>query len=42
MALIHLVKQQAMNRDEDSYQLSHSYDLLLDMASSHRVKHQKN
>jgi len=35
-------EQQAMNRDEGSYQLSHAYDRFLDMASSRRVKNQKN
>ena len=34
--------QQAMNRDEGSYQLSHAYDRFLDMASSHRVNNRKN
>jgi len=34
--------QQAMNRDEGSYQLSHAYDRLFDMASSRRVKNRKN
>ena len=31
-----------MNRDEDSYQLSHAYDRFLDTASSRRVKNRKN
>ena len=37
---IHIRKkgQQAMNRDEGSYQLSHAYDRFLDTASSRRVK----
>jgi len=35
-------RQQAMNRDEGSYQLSHAYDRFLDMASSRRVKNRKN
>jgi len=41
---IHIRKerQQAMNRDEGSYQLSHAYDRFLDTASSGRVKNQKN
>jgi len=41
---IHIRKegQQAMNRDEASYQLSHAYDCFLDTASSRRVKHRKN
>ena len=34
--------QQAMNRDEGSYQLSHAYDRFLDTASSHCVKNRKN
>jgi len=34
--------QQAMNRDEGSYQPSHAYDRFLDMASSRRVKNRKN
>jgi len=34
--------QQAMNRDEGSYQLSHTYDRFLDTASSRRVKNQMN
>jgi len=34
--------QQAMNRDEGSYQLSHAYDRFLDTASSRRVKNRKN
>ena len=34
--------QQAMNRDEGSYQLSHAYDRFLDTASSCRVKNRKN
>ena len=34
--------QQAMNRDEGSYQLSQAYDRFLDMASSHRVNNRKN
>jgi len=39
---IHIRKegQQAMNRDEGSYQLSHAYDHFLDTASSRRVKNQ--
>ena len=41
---IHIRKegQQAMNRDEGSYQLSHAYDRFLDTASSRCVKNQKN
>ena len=41
---IHIRKegQQAMNRDEGSYQLSHAYDRFLDTASSRRVKNWKN
>jgi len=41
---IHIRKegQQAMNRDEGSYQPSHAYDRFLDMASSRRVKNRKN
>jgi len=41
---IHIRKegQQAMNRDEGSYQLSHAYDRFLDTVSSRRVKNQKN
>ena len=41
---IHIWKegQQAMNRDEGGYQLSHAYDRFLDMASSRRVKNRKN
>ena len=41
---IHIRKegQQAMNRDEGSYQLSHAYDRLLDTASSRCVKNRKN
>jgi len=35
-------RQQAMTRDEGSYQLSHAYDRLLDTASSRRVKNRKN
>jgi len=35
-------EQQAMNRDEGSYQLSHAYDRFLDTASSRRVTNQKN
>jgi len=34
--------QQAMNRDECSYQPSHAYDRFLDTASSRRVKNRKN
>jgi len=34
--------QQAMNRDEGSYQLSHAYDRFLDTASSRCVKNRKN
>ena len=34
--------QQAMNRDEGSYQLSQAYDCFLDTASSRRVKNRKN
>jgi len=41
---IHIRKegQQAMNRDERSYQLSHACDRFLDIASSRRVKNRKN
>ena len=41
---IHIRKegQQAMNRDEGSYQLSHAYDRFLDTASSSCVKNRKN
>ena len=41
---VHIRKegQQAMNRDEGSYQLSHAYDRFLDTASSRRVKNRKN
>jgi len=41
---IHIRKEdkQAMNRDEDSYQLSHAYDRFLDTASSRCVKNRKN
>jgi len=41
---IHIRKegQQAMNRDEGSYQLSHAYDRFLDTASSRHVKNRKN
>jgi len=41
---IHIRKeeQQAMNRDEGSYQLSHAYDCFLDTASSRRIKNRKN
>ena len=41
---IHIRKegQQAMNRDEGSYQLSHVYDRFLDTASSRCVKNRKN
>ena len=35
-------RQQAMNRDEGSYQLSHTYDRFLNTASSRRVKNRKN
>ena len=35
-------RQQAMNRDEGSFQLSHAYDQFLDTASSRRVKNRKN
>jgi len=34
--------QQAMNRDEGSYQLSHAYDRFLDTASSRHIKNWKN
>jgi len=34
--------QQAMNRDEGSYQLSHAYDRFFDTTSSRRVKNRKN
>jgi len=42
--IIHIQKegQQAMNRDEGSYQLSHAYDRFLDTASSRCVKNRKN
>ena len=38
LVAIHIRKegQQAMNRDDGSYQLSHAYDRFLDMASSRR------
>jgi len=41
---IHIRKegQQAMNRDEGSYQLSHAYDHFLDTTSTRRVKNRKN
>ena len=41
---VHIRKegQQAMNRDEGNYQLSHAYDRFLDTASSRRVKNRKN
>ena len=41
---IHIRKegQQAMNRDEGSYQLSHADDRFLDAAASRRVKNWKN
>ena len=41
---VHIRKegQQAMNRDEGSYQLSHAYDRFLDVASSRHVKNWKN
>ena len=41
---IHIRKeeQQAMNRDEGSYQLSHAYDRFHDTASSRCVKNRKN
>jgi len=41
---IHIRKEgeQAMNRDEVSYQLSHAYDRILDTVSSRRVKNRKN
>jgi len=41
---IHIRKegQQAMNRDEGSYQLSHAYDRFLDTAASRCVKNRKN
>ena len=41
---IHIRKegQQAMNRDEGSYQLSHAYDRFLDMAPFRCVKNRKN
>jgi len=41
---IHIRKegQQAMNRDEGGYQLSHAYDRFLDTASSRCVKNRKN
>ena len=32
----------AMNGDQSSYQLSHSYDRLLDATADHRVKTRKN
>ena len=34
--------QQARNRDEGSYQLSHAYDRFLDMAIYCHVKNRKN
>ena len=41
---IHIQKegQQAMNREEGSYQLSHALDRFLDTASSRHVKNRKN
>ena len=41
---VHIRKegQQAMNRDEASYRLSHAYDRFLDTASSRRVNNRKN
>ena len=41
---IHIRKegQQAMNRDEGSYQLSHAYDHFLDTTAVRRVRIQKN
>jgi len=41
---VHIRKegQQAMNRDEGSYQLSHAYDRFLDTASSRCVKNRRN
>jgi len=41
---IHIRKegQQAMNRNDGSYQLSHAYVRFLDTASSRRVKNRKN
>jgi len=41
---IHIRKegQQAMNRDDGSYQLSYAYDRFLDPASSRCVKNRKN
>jgi len=41
---VHIRKegQQAMNRDEGSYQLSHTYDRFLDTTAGHCVKIQKN
>jgi len=41
---IHKEGAQSMNRDEDSYQLSHAYDHFLDTSnsSSRRAKNQKN
>jgi len=41
---VHIPKegQQAMNRDEGSYQLSHAYDRYFDTASSRRDKNRKN
>jgi len=35
-------KQQVMNRDEGSYQLSHAYDRFLDTAPFRCVKNRKN
>ena len=42
--VIHIRKegQQAMNRDEGSYQLSHAYDRFLDTVSYRRAKNRKN
>ena len=34
--------QQAMNRDEGSYQLRHAYDRFLDTAYTRRLKNRKN
>jgi len=41
---VHIRKegQQAMNWDEGSYQLSHTYDRFLDTTAGHHVKIQKN
>ena len=42
VAVYELSVQQAMSRDEGSYQLSHAYDRFLDTAPSRCVKNRKN